>query len=428
MDKAIEHATSGCHQCVSLRKILNTIVTQSTEDPPDGVGVSFAADVMKREKQLVLIVRECVTSYTMTCFISNETCAELRDALISMCIQLRPMDGPPATIRTDPAPGFSALVNDEGMQHHRLSVEIGRIKNRNKNPVAEKAVQELEEEILRLIGSHPADQFLTSKRLAVATASLNARIRTRGLSAREMLSQRDQFTNQQIPVTDRDLIVEQHKLRVSNHAHSEVSKAPRGSLPAEESVDVGDIVYVYSDRNKSRGRNRYLVVATNNPWCSIRKFTGNQLRSMSYRVKKSECYKVPSTWIRTAPDITQGGEDSDNEEVSSMPPAPPVIPAVLTTPEETTVSRHESRIIPADLATHEDTTDVGSAHELHPDPISNPVLDSFPAEVHPVGQSDVPMDSAVEDQVDSVPQSGTAKHSRRSRKVPAWHNEYVMDK
>ena len=50
-------------------------------------------------------------------------------------------------MRTDPAPGFQALYNDTLLKKHRITVEIGRVKNRIKNPVAERAIQELEEEI-----------------------------------------------------------------------------------------------------------------------------------------------------------------------------------------------------------------------------------------------------------------------------------------
>ena len=54
---------------------------------------------------------------------------------------MRPLDGPLAVVRTDPAPCFLALENDSVLHEHRIALEIGRVKNRNKNPVAEKAVQ-----------------------------------------------------------------------------------------------------------------------------------------------------------------------------------------------------------------------------------------------------------------------------------------------
>ena len=73
----------------------------------------------------------------------------LRDALVRLCIQLCTLDGPPAVIQTDPAPGFKFLVNDQLLQHHRIILKLGNPKNPNKSPVAEKAVQEQEIELLR---------------------------------------------------------------------------------------------------------------------------------------------------------------------------------------------------------------------------------------------------------------------------------------
>lgn len=39
---------------------------------------------------------------------------------------------------------FKALVNYERLQHPRISIEISDAKNLKKNPVAERAIQELE--------------------------------------------------------------------------------------------------------------------------------------------------------------------------------------------------------------------------------------------------------------------------------------------
>ena len=128
--------------------------------------------------------------------------------------------------------------------------------------------------------------------LAIATASLNSRIRSRGLSAREIWTQRGQFTNSQIPHADQGLILKQHENRLHNHPHSERSKAPLSKLNNPQSIEVGDLLYQNSDRNKSCSRDRYLVVSVENNWCNVRKFVGLQLRNFSYRVKTCECYKV----------------------------------------------------------------------------------------------------------------------------------------
>ena len=133
----------------------------------------------------------------------NERYDTLQDSLIHLCIELRPLDGPPAVIRTDPAPGFPCLANNDLLKQHHMCIEIGRAKNINKNPVAEKAVRELEELLLRL---DPMGGSITPLTLSVATANPISRIRSRGLSTREMLHQRDQFTNQQVPFSDIQMI------------------------------------------------------------------------------------------------------------------------------------------------------------------------------------------------------------------------------
>ena len=126
--------------------------------------------------------------------------------------------------------------------------------------------------------------------LAVVTANLNARLRPRGLSAREMWTQRDQFSNQQIPLQDQDIILRQHAQRLTNHPHSEKSKTPVTKSKLTDRIAVGDLVYLYADRNKTRARDRYLVVEVTGSFCNVKKFIGSQLRSTSYRVKMSECY------------------------------------------------------------------------------------------------------------------------------------------
>ena len=80
--------------------------------------------------------------------VEDEGSQTLRDGLIRLCVELRPLDGPFAVLWMDPAPAFKALVSDSLLAQHRISLELGRAKNLNKNPVAEKAVQELEEELL----------------------------------------------------------------------------------------------------------------------------------------------------------------------------------------------------------------------------------------------------------------------------------------
>ena len=70
-----------------------------------------------------------------------------------------------------------------------ITLEISRTKNINKNPFAEKAIMELEGEFLL---QDPTNLTITPMNLALSIARLNSRIRSNGLLACELCTQRDQ--------------------------------------------------------------------------------------------------------------------------------------------------------------------------------------------------------------------------------------------
>ena len=72
LTKAIERTYNSCHTCVSLQKFPDSLVKQTSEDPPEFIGVSFAADILKCDRQLILLLRKTVTSYTAVCIVSFE--------------------------------------------------------------------------------------------------------------------------------------------------------------------------------------------------------------------------------------------------------------------------------------------------------------------------------------------------------------------
>ena len=128
------------------------MVKQSSDDPPEVVGVSFAADVIKRYRQLILVLRECTTSFTASCLVHDEKHDTLCDALTQLVVSLHPLDRPRAIIRVDLSHGFQSMANNDSLNHLNVKIDVGRVKNKNKYPVAETAVHELEE---KLIGQEP---------------------------------------------------------------------------------------------------------------------------------------------------------------------------------------------------------------------------------------------------------------------------------
>ena len=85
------------HSCAALRQTPIARIEQSTAPPPEAVGQYFAADLIKCSRQLILVLRETVTSFTSSLLVEDERHQTLGDALIQLCIQMRPMDGPPSS-------------------------------------------------------------------------------------------------------------------------------------------------------------------------------------------------------------------------------------------------------------------------------------------------------------------------------------------
>ena len=288
MEKDLQLVCSNCHTCSSLAKLSHTPHPASTSSPPPRMGSSFAADIVKSNRQLVLLLRESVSSYTSACLVDDEKGSTVRDGLIQLCVPLRPLDGPPAIVRVDPAPGFNSLREDALLASHRIRLEVGQAKNKNKNPIAEKAVQEFEDELLR---QDPECTSLTPSSLAVVIAALNSRVRNQGLSSREIWTQRDQFNHDQLPLSDEQYIDQQYKNRLRDHGFT-----PR-SMKCDNKIVVGDLVYLYADKDKTHSRPRYLVSSIEDEWCFLRKFVGRQLRHNAYKVHRDDCFKVQNSEV-----------------------------------------------------------------------------------------------------------------------------------
>ena len=184
----------------------------------------------------------------------------------------------------------------------RVSVEVGRVKNPNENPVAEKAIAEFENELLREeYGESPISELT----LAVATARFNSRLRRKGLSSRELWTQRNQFTQEQLPISDMNVIRAQQESRNINHGFSETSKCKKPPRTVQD-IYVGDLVYLYTDKSETQSKSRYLVVSV-----QIKTFSGSQLRASSYKVKLTECYKI---LVAAAPHQNKANTSNDDNE------------------------------------------------------------------------------------------------------------------
>ena len=312
VDKAIAEITKGCHPCASIKDVPRAMVEESTDDPPSSVGGKFAADIIKRCSQKIFIIRESVTSYTLAELIPDETVASVTESLIKQCNLLRPSPSAKIVVRLDPAPAHQSIVknlcNNSLLTKSNIDIELGRTLNKNKNPVIDKGIKEMHRELLIL---QPTGGPISASQLSQAIANLNSRYRRSGLSSHELWTQRDQTTGEQLPIKDRELILNQYAIRNENHKHSQKSKAHGKPFRPSPDITVGSLVYLYQDRDKVTARQRYLVTNISGDDVILRKFTIHLFGTKEYNAKLKECYKVPSIEDTVLP------ERDVNEQIES---------------------------------------------------------------------------------------------------------------
>jgi hypothetical protein len=312
LDNMATSVTKACSLCSAIKDIPTALIPQSTEDPPEYLGQTYAADVVKRNGQKILILRECSSSYTLANFIDRETAEETSQALLQLCNLVRPSPLCPITIRVDPASAHKSLFTSSvSLKAQNIKLDLGRVHNVNHNPVAEKCIRELIREILIL---SPEGGKISSSLLSQAVANLNTRIRASGLSSHEVITQRDQASGHQLNIRDETLINEQHRRRVQSHGYSERSKS--GNKPRHPVADIsaGSVVFLYSDGSKLKARPRYLVISVKDGWCQVKRLSDKQLGSETYPVKLEEMYKVQDEMNIALP-VYSPEDLSDDDEV-----------------------------------------------------------------------------------------------------------------
>ena len=285
LEEVLDAVSKGCHTCVSLADMPNRFLQQTSTTVPTAVGSNFSADVVVRSGQHVLVMREYISSYTVGRIVRDEKAQTLRTGLLILCNGVTSSSGPVAVVKVDPASSFRSLLDDAELKRNGVKLELGHAKYKNKNPVAERAIREVHAELNRLLQDSTE---ISEKVLSKAMANLNGRIRSHGLSAREIWTQRDQFTGKQIPVDDLMMIRSQEEKKKKNHITSAVFKARGRKSPTYPSVERGDLIYINSDRDKTKGRDRYMVVNVSEGSCTVQKFSGMQLRARPYEVNLAD--------------------------------------------------------------------------------------------------------------------------------------------
>ena len=293
MDSIVGRVVDGCHTCAALKNIPSKFHSQSTS-APDKIGSTFSSDVLRGSGQCILVLRESISSFTDAMIVQNEQAVTLREGIATLASKLRSPLSHQAIIRTDPASALRSLLNDDYLKSCNMSIELGDEKNINKNPIAEKAIEELRVELVRM---QPLGGKISPSILSRAVSNMNSRIRHNKLSAYEVWTRREMSTGNALNLNDSDLISNKVNQRVKQHIPSAKSKARGYTKIKRASCKKGDIVYLFSDRDKTRSRDKYLVVGfdeKDDEYIYVQKFTGSQLRTRKYHVKLTNIITVSS--------------------------------------------------------------------------------------------------------------------------------------
>lgn len=136
------------YPCQADLKLPKETLKHHTDTKAIKVGSHFSADVMEDNRQRILILRENLTSYSVTKIIPDQTKSTLKSGLIVLASSVR-MEGS-LVIRTNGHSSLKSLVSDPQLSQLGITIEVGHVKNINKNPVAEKSISELRQQIRKL--------------------------------------------------------------------------------------------------------------------------------------------------------------------------------------------------------------------------------------------------------------------------------------
>merc|ERR1712020_588526 len=184
LDDLVHKCVRACYNCAATRDEQHIQAPMSSVTPPETFGLQFATDVIDREKQKILTLRETATSHTWAKLIQNETAEELESGLRCLFALVGPSNATRLrTCRTDNAKSFISLFKNKTLIDIGVTIDLSNAQNKNGNPVAEKNNREVQNAILSVT---PAGGQISELELSKAISALNAKLRWTGMSASEL--------------------------------------------------------------------------------------------------------------------------------------------------------------------------------------------------------------------------------------------------
>ena len=280
-----------CFLCTSVKKNDHPKPPYRDPDPPDHPGTHFNIDVMKRNKQVILVCTDIFSKYVTAVLIPSETSKDLGDGIIRVVSPIRRSKD--ILVKSDAHPSLKSLKQTMATDFNESGIHlvIGDVLNKNSNCHVDKIIQELEYEIRK---SHKDNHVLSNFDIANATFALNSKLRRHNLSSSEILFKRDNIKNCPInfsdltfkEITRKEQKVQQEKENRSNYQHCNISP--------------GMIVMLKENPGKHVRRIPFLVIDLENNLARIKKILNMdndrvmKLSSIIHRVHVETIFEVKS--------------------------------------------------------------------------------------------------------------------------------------
>ena len=253
----IKEITKSCALCQSVSKIPREIEDFKPNQMPSHPGMSFTVDILKMNKKNIMVTVDNFSGFVNTMFINSEKAEDLLEGLLLTTSPLR--SSLTANIRVDQGPGFRKLFRSKSsLAELNIALELGEVKNKNALAIADKKMKELEDEIRKIANSAGVNVKILTK----ATTIVNEKIRHQGLSAKEIMFSRDQFSQENLKLNDEKIAVEKMDIRKERNVESAKSRAQIQKPSTPANATKGQLVFLKHEISKHARREMYIVLDT----------------------------------------------------------------------------------------------------------------------------------------------------------------------
>ena len=292
----LETIYNECYFCATQKK-LPDVSPQSTKTQANVPGTHFHADVIRRQSQYILTVRDHFSSLTAAKIIRAENNKELKNGIIDLIQPIRLAGA--VLIRVDNATGFKPLLQnkDYDLEKLKITLEATDHFNKNANAVIDKACFEIEQELKRI---EPDGRPISNTTLNQAVSMLNQRLRRKGnISAYEIHFNRDMFQGTNLNLNYDELRRDQLENR---KVQNEKLNAQKEKIP--NNVNIGDTVIVRNESNKHAAKDIYIITDKEKQSVSMQKIIhphdkeAISIRSKVYQTDYSRVKTVKSSQLQ----------------------------------------------------------------------------------------------------------------------------------